>query len=140
MNDVTKQSSAFALIGRVLLAAIFLISGLGKLAAPAATAGYIASIGLPFAGLGVALAIALEVGGALLLIFGWQTRVVTLALAVFSIATGVLFHNTIGDQNQFIHLLKNIAIAGGLLQVAALGAGAYSLDAFRQSRAVLRAI
>jgi putative oxidoreductase len=140
MNSIDKQPSVLSLTGRVLLAAIFLISGLGKLAAPATTAGYIASTGLPFASLGVALAIAVEVAGSLLLIFGWQTRIVALALAAFSIATGVLFHNAVGDQNQFIHLLKNLAIAGGLLQVAGLGAGAFSIDAARQSRALPKAI
>ncbi len=114
--------------GRVLLAAIFVISGLGKIAAPAATIGYIESVGLPFATAGLLAAIAIEVGGGLALALGYKTRLVAALLAAFSIVTGLAFHNAIGDQNQFIHLLKNFAMAGGLLQVAAFGAGAFSID------------
>ncbi|GIZ50294.1 DoxX family protein [Noviherbaspirillum aridicola] len=129
MNNLNQQASTLPLIGRILLAAIFIISGLGKIAAPAATAGYIAAMGLPLPALGVALAIAVEVGGGILLVLGFQTRLVALLLAAFSVVTGLVFHNAIGDQNQLIHLLKNFAMAGGLLQVAAFGAGLYSLDA-----------
>lgn len=140
MNSINRQSSVFALAGRVLLAAIFLTSGLGKLAALEATAAYIASIGLPLAGVGVALAVAIEVIGSMLLIAGWQTRIVALGLAAFSVATGLLFHNAVGDQNQLIHLLKNLSIAGGLLQVAAFGAGALSIDALRRSGTAPRTV
>ena len=115
-------------IGRVLLATIFIFSGIGKLLAPAATMGYIASSGLPFAGLALGVAIAVELGGGLMLALGVQTRLVAAGLAAFSIVTGLAFHNAIGDQNQLIHLLKNFAMAGGLLQVVAFGAGAYSFD------------
>jgi len=115
-------------IGRVLLATIFIFSGIGKLLAPAATMGYIASSGLPFAGLALGVAIAVELGGGLMLALGIQTRLVAAGLAAFSIVTGLAFHNAIGDQNQLIHLLKNFAMAGGLLQVVAFGAGAYSFD------------
>lgn len=89
--------------------------------------GYIAAMGLPFPAVALAGAIALEVGGGLLLAFGLQTRLVALALAAFSAVTGVVFHGAIGDQNQFVHLLKNLAMAGGLLQIAAFGAGAGTL-------------
>ena len=115
-------------IGRVLLATIFIFSGIGKLQAPAATMGYIASSGLPFAGLALGVAIVVELGGGLMLALGVQTRLVAAGLAAFSIVTGLAFHNAIGDQNQLIHLLKNFAMAGGLLQVVAFGAGAYSFD------------
>jgi putative oxidoreductase len=115
-------------IGRVLLASIFVFSGIGKLMAPAATIGYIASAGLPFASLALAIAIAVELGGGLMLALGIRTRLVAAALAAFSIVTGLAFHSAIGDQNQLIHLLKNIAMAGGLLQVVAFGAGAFSVD------------
>lgn len=115
-------------IGRVLLATIFIFSGIGKLLAPAATMGYIASSGLPFAGLALGVAIVVELGGGLMLALGVQTRLVAAGLAAFSIVTGLAFHNAIGDQNQLIHLLKNFAMAGGLLQVVAFGAGAYSFD------------
>jgi putative oxidoreductase len=124
----TANTNIAPVIGRVLLATIFIFSGIGKLLAPAATIGYIASSGLPAAPLALAAAIALELGGGLMLAVGIQTRLVAALLAAFSIVTGLAFHNAIGDQNQLIHLLKNIALAGGLLQVVAFGAGAYSVD------------
>jgi putative oxidoreductase len=124
----TANTNIAPVIGRVLLATIFIFSGIGKLLAPAATIGYIASSGLPAAPLALAAAIALELGGGLMLAVGIQTRLVAALLAAFSIVTGLAFHNAIGDQNQLIHLLKNIALAGGLLQVVAFGAGAYSFD------------
>ena len=128
MNTVNPNTSVIPTVGRVLLATIFIFSGIGKLLAPAATIGYIASTGLPLAPLALAIAIAVELGGGLLLALGVQTRLVAAALAAFSIVTGLAFHNAVGDQNQLIHLLKNIAMAGGLLQVVAFGAGAYSFD------------
>jgi putative oxidoreductase len=128
VNTINPNTSVIPVIGRVLLAAIFIISGIGKLAAPAATMGYIASTGLPFAPLALAIAIGVELGGGLLLVLGVKTRLVAAGLAVFSIVTGLAFHNAVGDQNQMIHLLKNFAMAGGLLQVVAFGAGAYSFD------------
>jgi putative oxidoreductase len=118
-----------AAVGRVALALIFLLSGIGKLAAPAATTGYIASAGLPFPALLFWGTIALEIAGGLALVLGYRTRIVAFALAGFSILAAVLFHAQFGDQNQMIHFLKNVAIAGGLLHVAAFGAGTASLDA-----------
>lgn len=126
--NTTNTTTIVPAIGRVLLATIFIFSGIGKLMAPAATIGYIASSGLPFAPLALAGAIAVELGGGLMLALGIQTRLVAALLAGFSIVTGLAFHNAIGDQNQLIHLLKNIAMAGGLLQVVAFGAGAFSFD------------
>lgn len=125
----TNNTSAVPVIGRILLAAIFVMSGIGKLMAPAATIGYIQAMGLPLAGAGLAAAIVVELGGGVLLALGYKTRIVALVLAAFSIVTGLIFHSAVGDQNQMIHLMKNLAMAGGLLQVSAFGAGAYSLDA-----------
>ena len=122
------NTTAIPTIGRVLLAAIFILSGFGKLMDPAAATGYIESSGLPFATLGLIAAIAVELGGGLLLAFGYKTRWVAAVLAAFSIVTGLIFHHAVSDQNQMIHLLKNFAMAGGLLQVVAFGAGAYSID------------
>ena len=124
-NDVIN------VVGRVLIAAIFLLSGLSKLAAPSYTVGYIASVGLPFPWLGYAIAVAVEIGGSLALIAGYQARVTAALLAAFSIATALAFHNHLADQNQFIHFFKNIAIAGGLLHVIAFGGGRVSLDGRR---------
>ena len=121
--------NAIPLVGRVLLAAIFILSGVGKIFAPEATVGYIASAGLPFPQLAFLGAVLVELGGGLLLVVGYKTRLAAIVLAVFSVAAGLIFHSVAGDQNHFIHLLKNFAIAGGLLQVVAFGAGTLSLDA-----------
>ncbi|MFY0727259.1 DoxX family protein [Pseudomonas sp. NFX15] len=128
-NDVTQASAS--LIGRILLSAIFILSGFSKLAAPAMMIGYIGSVGLPLPQLALAVAIIVEIGGGLALIAGYRTRTVAAVLAVFSVFTALAFHNALGDQNQFIHFFKNIAMAGGLLQVVAFGAGRFSLDARR---------
>ncbi|AZD09343.1 putative membrane protein [Pseudomonas chlororaphis] len=132
LSTTSNSNASISLIGRVLLSAIFILSGFSKIAAPAAMVGYIESVGLPFPQLALGIAIAVELGGGLLLIAGYRTRLVALGLAVFSVATALAFHNNLGDQNQFIHFFKNIAMAGGLLQVVAFGAGRFSLDARRQ--------
>jgi putative oxidoreductase len=119
------------LLGRVLIGLPFLMSGLGKVATYAATTAYIGSVGLPLAPLGWAIAVAFEVGGGLLLVFGFRARGVATGLAVFTLATAIFFHNNFADENQMIHFLKNIMIIGGLLQIAHFGAGRYSLDARR---------
>jgi len=126
-SDVAQAS--VSLIGRVLLSTIFILSGFSKLAAPAMMVGYISSVGLPLPQVALAIAILVEIGGGIALIAGYRARAVAAMLAVFSVATASAFHNTLGDQNQFIHFFKNIAMAGGLLQVVAFGAGRFSLDA-----------
>lgn len=129
-NSVTLIASA-SLVGRVLLSAIFVLSGLSKISAPAGMIGYIESIGLPFPTLALAIAILVEVVGGAALVLGYRARLVAAGLAAFSVATALAFHFQLGDQNQFIHFFKNIAMAGGLLQVVAFGAGRFSLDARR---------
>jgi putative oxidoreductase len=118
-------------IGRVLLAAIFVMSGIGKLFDPAGTIGYISAVGLPLPEVGYALAVIVEIAGGLLLIAGYQTRIAALSLAALTLVAAIFFHNQFGDQNQSIHFMKNLAIAGGLLLVAAFGAGRVSVDARR---------
>jgi putative oxidoreductase len=114
------------LVGRSLLASLFVISGLGKLAAYAGTAGYMESVGIP--GALLPLVIALEVLGGLAIVAGYKTRIVASLLAAFSIASAVLFHSNLGDQIQQIMFLKNFALAGGFITLAARGAGGWSLD------------
>lgn len=114
---------ALPLVGRVLIAAIFILSGLSKLAAPAATMAYIASVGLPLPVVALAGAVLIEVVGGLVLISGYRLRTVAAVLAVFSLVTALFFHNNFADQNQFIHFFKNVAMAGGLLQIVAFGKG-----------------
>ncbi|WP_298372394.1 DoxX family protein [uncultured Bradyrhizobium sp.] len=116
------------LIGRVLIGLPFAMSGFGKLAAYGPTTAMIGAVGLPVPPLAYIVAVAVELGGGLLLIAGYQTRIVAAALAVFSIATALSFHANFADQNQMIHFLKNVMMAGGLLQIVAFGAGAVSLD------------
>ena len=128
---MNASTSYLPTVGRLLLAAIFLISAIGKLFNPAGTIGYIGAVGLPLPELGYLLAVVVEIGGGLLLIAGYRTRLVAVTLAVFTVATAIFFHNQFGDQNQMIHFLKNLAITGGLLQVAAFGAGRFSLDSRR---------
>ena len=106
--------------GRLLLAQRFLLSGISKATGYAATQGYMAAKGLP--GALLPFVILLEVGGALALVIGFQTRLVALALAIFSVVAGFVFHFVPSDQGQMIHFMKNLAIAGGLLIVAQQGA------------------
>jgi putative oxidoreductase len=126
-----KHAPTVAAIGRILIAVIFIMSGLGKLGTPAATQGYIASVGLPLPLLGYLLAVVTEIGAGALLLIGFQTRLIAAWLAVFTVATAIFFHSDLADQNQFIHFVKNIMITGGLLQVVAFGATSLSLDARR---------
>lgn len=122
-----------SLIGRVMIAVMFLVAGIGKIGAGyAGTQQYMASAGVP-GGL-LPLVIALELGGALLLIVGCQTRWVALALAIFTLAAAMLFHYHPGDQMQMIMFMKNIAITGGLLVLMGQGAGAWSLEAKMAAR------
>jgi putative oxidoreductase len=114
------------LSGRILLASIFIISGLGKLANPAGTAGFMESMGVP--GMLVWPTIALEILGGIALIIGFQTRIAAFALAAFSIAAAVIFHHNFADQMQMIMFLKNFSIAGGLLLLSASGALALGVD------------
>lgn len=119
---------AFPLIGRILLAAIFLISGFGKLITPGATIAYISTTGLPAPLLGYIGSMAFELVASTLLIVGYRARLIAALLAAYAIVTAFVFHHALGDQNQMFHFLKNFAMAGGLFQVVAFGAGAYSFD------------
>ncbi|MFL9995452.1 DoxX family protein [Paraburkholderia sediminicola] len=126
------------LLGRILIGAPFVMSGLGKLAAYSATVGYIAAMGLPVPPLAFAVSVLVELGGGLLLLSGYRVRLVSVAMAVFCVVTALFFHHNFADQNQMINFLKNVMMAGGLLQITYFGAGAFSLDA-RLGRVVSRA-
>jgi putative oxidoreductase len=131
LDTALDLDTALAASGRLLIAALFLLSGVAKIAAPAMIEGYIASAGLPAPLLGYLIAIIVEVGGGLLLLVGFQMRIVALILAGFALAAALAFHNKFSDPNEMIHFLKDIAIIGGLFQVAAFGPGSVSLDALR---------
>jgi putative oxidoreductase len=122
-----QLEAAGAWVGRLLLAAIFLHEAWAKLTAYEAATTYMQAFGLP--GWLLPFAIAVELGGGVLVIAGFYTRAAALALALFCIATAVLFHNKLGNRNELLHFEKDLAIAGGFLVLAARGAGAWALDA-----------
>lgn len=127
------MNSLATLIGRIGLSMIFILSGLDKLGAGyAGTQGYMESMGVP--GALLPLVIALEVLGGLAIAIGLLTRWAAVGLAVFSVASAVLFHFAPDDQGQFINFMKNLAIAGGFLVLAAHGAGRLSVDGWLQAR------
>ncbi|MFZ0072670.1 MAG: DoxX family protein [Xanthobacteraceae bacterium] len=128
-----QLEAAGAWLGRLLLAAIFLHEAWAKLTAYDAAVGYMQAFGLP--GWLLPFAIAVELVGGILVIAGLYTRVAALALALFCVATAVLFHNKFGNRNELLHFEKDLAIAGGFLVLAARGGGAWALDALRGRRA-----
>ena len=135
---ISSLQNPLALVGRLLLALLFLPAGISKIGGFAGTASYIASKGLPFATLAAAIAIVVEIAGGLALIAGFGTRWAALALAGFTLVATFFFHNFWGvpaDQAMVQQLMffKNIAVVGGLLVLAAYGAGAWSLDAKRNT-------
>ena len=126
----------FPLVARLLMVALFLPAGLNKNSGFEGTVGYIASVGLPLATAGAVLAIVIEIVGPLLLLVGLQTRWAALMLAGFTVLATVLFHNfwAMPAEQQFVQQLmffKNLGVVGGLLALAGLGAGRWSLDARR---------
>lgn len=129
----TNTSGTVALIGRVLLAAMFVLAGIDKITGFEGTAGYIASVGLPFAELLTVVTIAVEIGAGLALIVGFQARIAALLLAGFTLAASVLFHNfwTMPAEQAYVQQLmfmKNLSVAGGLLMIVALGGGALGIS------------
>ena len=120
------MTGVIQLLGRVMLALIFILAGLGKILEPASTADYMQSVGVP----GILLwpTVALEVLGGLALAVGYKTRLAAFALAGFSVLAAALFHNEFGDKMQLIMFLKDIAMAGGLLLLAVGGKTAYCVD------------
>ena len=123
-----KSPAYLPLVGRILIAAPFLMSGIGKVAAYDRVVGMITAAGLPLAPLGWVIAIVVEIGGALLMIAGFRVRLAAIALGAFTLAAGVFFHRNFADPNQMIHFMKNIVMVGGLLSIAYFGAGPLSLD------------
>jgi putative oxidoreductase len=137
MNQNMQNSTALA--GRILLALIFVLSGFNKITGFDGTAAYMASAGLPFTKVLLVLTIAVELGGGLLIMLGWKARWVALVVFLFLIPVTLVFHNPVADpaqaQQQMVHLLKNVAIMGGMLHLFAFGAGAWSVDGRRSVQA-----
>jgi putative oxidoreductase len=131
---MTALQAPLLLAARVLLSIIFISSGFSKITGYAGTAGYMEAMGVP--GVLLPLAIVVELVGGLALLFGWQTRIAALLLAGFTVVAGYLFHyaaiggqDQMADTMQWIMFMKNVTIAGGLLAIVAVGAGAWSVDA-----------
>jgi putative oxidoreductase len=127
-------NDAVLAVGRILIAIMFVMSGLEKVMDLAGTTAAIGSKGLPLPEMLAILTVIVELGGGLLIIVGWQTRLVALALAIFSAVAAYFFHDfwhyPPGPEhtNNMIHFMKNISIVGGFLMLCAAGGGRYSLD------------
>ena len=126
------MNASLSLLGRFGLSLMFITAGWGKIAGYAATQGYMDAMGVP--GTLLPLVILLEVGGGLAILAGLFTRTTAIALAGFTLLAAAIFHFNLGDQMQALLFWKNITIAGGFLVLAANGAGALSLDAWRARR------
>lgn len=121
-----KMNGVLQLVGRVMLALIFILAGIGKISDPAGTAGYMQAMGVPT--LLLWPTIALEVLGGLAIAVGFQTKYAAFALAGFSVLAAIIFHSNFAEQMQSVLFLKNIAMAGGLILLAVGGKTAYSMD------------
>lgn len=138
---MNAMQNSLPLIGRLLLAYIFIMAGWSKIGGFDGTVGYIASVGLPMPTVAAIVAIIIELGGGLLLAVGYKARWAAAALAIFSLVTAAFFHAYWAlpadqAQGQMIHFMKNLAIAGGLLYVVAYGSGAFSLERVRRGARV----
>ncbi len=122
-----------ALVGRVLLALMFVWAGYGKITGYDGTAGFMASVGMPMVGVLLPLTILVELGGGIALIVGWQARWVALALAAFTLVASLIFHNYwamtgAAVMTNTLFFYKNVAVIGGMLMVFAFGPGRFSID------------
>lgn len=129
----TSMQDVMALVGRILIAYLFIPAGIGKLMGFAGTVGYITSAGLPLPEVAAVIAIIVELGFGIALLLGFKTRIVAIVLAVFTVAAALAFHkywavDVAKVMGTKINFDKNIAIAGGLLALAAFGAGRLSID------------
>jgi len=123
------ESLRFApLLGRILIAILFAPQGFQKLTGFQGTVEYTAQHNVPLPALAVAAAIAIELGGSFLLVVGYKARWVAAAMALFAVVTAVFFHNDFSKFEEQINFMKNLAIAGGLLQIVYFGAGPLSVD------------
>ena len=126
MRLSSSLASAVLLIGRLLLAAIFILEGWSKLRGYDAAMAYMNRFGVP--GVLLPAVIAVEILGGLMIAAGWRTRIAAACLAVFCVLAAALFHANLADRNQLLHFEKDLAIAGGLLVLAIAGAGRWSLS------------
>ena len=133
-QPVQSSADVVSAVGRVGLALIFLLAAISKITALEATQGYIASAGLPLPQMAYWVAVPIELLGGAALALGFRTHAVAAVLAAFCVATALAFHTQFADQNQMTDFLKNIAMAGGLLQLVVFGGGSLSLDNVRKKK------
>ena len=131
---MTSTENAATLVGRLLLSLLFVMGGWGKLMAPAAAQAMLAKHNLPMVEAGWLLAVIVELGGGLAILFGLFARPVGFVCAIWCVATAIIGHGDFADRNQEIHFFKNLGLTGGFLYIAALGAGAWSVDALLARR------
>jgi putative oxidoreductase len=135
-SSLDKKLSAFhdiaLLIGRILIGALFLIAAYNKLKGLGGTTGYFTKLGVPAPAIAAPVVALFELTAGILVMVGFKTRLVALAIAAFCVASALLAHTNFADGNQLNHFLKNLAIAGGCLALFVTGAGAMSVDAKRK--------
>jgi len=133
MATIEKRLSAFndiaLLIGRILIALLFLVAAYNKLKGIGGTTGYFTKLGIPAPSVAAPVVAAFELVAGIVLIAGFKTRFVALAIAVFVVIAALFAHTNFADGNQLNHFMKNLAIAGGCLALFVTGAGALSMDA-----------
>lgn len=129
----SRCASSTLTVARVLIALLFIVAGIEKIANFSGTVAAVTSTGYPIPVVLAVIAIILELGGGILLLLGTCTAVATLSLIVFTAAATIMFHLNLSDQMQQIAFLKNISIIGGLLAVFAMGPGAFALKASRKN-------
>jgi putative oxidoreductase len=130
-ESISMQQNVVALVGRVLLSIIFIVAGYGKLTALGGTAGYFGSIGLPVPMITAVLVTAVELLGGIAILVGFFTRPAAYILALFCVASAFIGHGDFSVAGNDIHIMKNLAMAGGFLFVATFGPGSLSVDARR---------
>jgi len=123
---IINNSNYVAPVGRVLIAFMFVMSGLNKINNYGNTAEWMDAMGVP--GSLLPIVIVLEVLGGAAIMIGWQTRIAAILFAAFSVMSAAIFHADFSDQNQMILFMKNVSIAGGFLFLIVHGAGTYSMD------------
>jgi putative oxidoreductase len=131
-NQLKARSDLVLLVARIFACSVMIVYGYFKLTAFAGAIGYMSKQGLPVPALFATLAVIIELGGGILLLVGYQTRLVAFVLTVYVAVAALIAHHNFSDGNQLAHFWKNMSIAGGMLAFVAAGAGAYSVDARRQ--------
>ena len=125
------STSAAILVGRIFLSIMFIVGGFGKLTAISATAGWFGAIGLPAPTVTAVVVGLVELVGGIAILVGYRTRIAAIVLALFTVGATLIAHLDFSDQTQQLFFMKNLSIVGGFLLLAAVGAGALSIDGRR---------